>query len=220
MKLAVFFALVCLPVFFSCETVAVFETPNYLRNYPAKLLLVNGRSFEGRLSVEPGRPLGADVWMYEEGISRPMRFRLDEVKGYAANGRYYELKEKRGGWSFGRNFGFMTKLTPDSSRIQLYAEIVNRRVALNNGRMSVNIYDTDLYLQIRGEDPLEVYLLDGSRFTPSFHEKMSRFLSDCPTLAAKIKAKNPGYTLQTSRQLRGENFPTVLRIINEYNHCR
>lgn len=207
-------------VFSSCKSMAYFDTPNDLKNMPATLYLVNGRSYKGKLVVHTNKYSATAVKMYLDGEKKPMNFSIAEVKGYQFRNDYYELKEVRGGIRLGREYSFMKRLTKDGSRIHLY-ENTTKVTSSNGPNMgSYTYYDTQYFLQLPNEQGDAVWPLSSSKFVPNFDEKMSKLVADCPSLAAKIANKQDGYFYAQVSVFKEKRANVLMNIIDEYNECR
>ena len=206
----------------SCRSSASFDTPNSLRNIAGTLFLTNGKSVEGKLVIQRGNMFGSDIKVYTEGDKKPMQFNVDEVEGYRIRNDYYALKEKKGGIGLGRRLSFMKRLTQESSRIHLYEDMekVSDTRRANNNTYTNYRYETEYYLQLPGDGTSDVYPLGGSKFVPNFDEKMSRLLSDCPSLARKIAAKETGYFYAQVSLFKEKRAEVLFNIIDEYNRCK
>ena len=206
-------------LFSSCRSVAFFETPNALRNMPATLHLVNGKTYHGHLIVHTGRHSNSAVKLYTEGDKKPMRFGIHHVKAYELRNEYYELKEVKGNLSLFKEYSFMKRLTREGSKIHLYE---NTKKITQPGGKHTNAYtryETEYYLQLPGDEGLVVWALNGSKFVPDFHQKVSKLVSDCPTLAAKISNKKNGYFYAQVSLFKEKRAGVLLNIIDEYNNC-
>ena len=221
MKKNLILALIAVMVLASCGSVTSFESPNSLRNMTGTLFLTNGKSVDGKLVIQMGNMFGSDVKVYADGEKDAMKFNLGEVEGYRIRGDYYSLKEKKGGIALGRRLSFMKRLTPENSRIHLFEDV--ERVSEThkvNGRDETNYrYEIEYYMQLPNEATSNVYPLGGSRFVPNFDEKMSRMVSDCPSLAQKIVAKESGYFYAQISLFKEKRADVLMNIIDEYNRC-
>lgn len=204
----------------SCRSAAYFDTPNNLKNMPATLYLVNGRSYKGKLVVHTNNYSSNSVKLYTEGDKKPMNFSIADVKGYQFRNDYYELKEVRGGIRIGKEYSFMKRLTKDDSRIHLYEN--TRKVTQSNGYNmgSYTYYETDYFLKLPNEEGDAVWPLSSSKFVPNFDEKMSRLVADCPTLAAKISNKEDGYFYAQVSLVKEKRANVLMNIIDDYNECK
>lgn len=204
----------------SCKSAMYFDTPNDLKNMPATLYLLNGRSYQGKLVVHTNKYSSNAVKLYTEGDKKPMNFSIADVKGYQFRNDYYELKEVRGGIRLGKEYSFMKRLTRDDSKIHLYENTtkVNQSNGPNSG--SYTYYETQYFLKLPNEDGDAVWPLSSSKFVPNFDEKMSKLVADCPTLAAKIAGKEDGYFYAQVSLFKEKKANVLMNIIDEYNGCK
>lgn len=204
----------------SCRSMAYFDTPNDLKNMPATLYLTNGKSYRGNLVVHTNKYSASSVKMYTEGDKKAMRFPLTEVKGYDLRNDYYELKEVRGGIRFGKEYSFMKRLTKDNSRIHLFENTTKTTTSNGPNMGSYTYYETQYFLQLPGEEGDAVWPLSSSKFVPNFDEKMSKLVSDCPSLAAKIANKEQGYFYAQVSLSKEKRANVLMNIIDDYNECK
>jgi hypothetical protein len=202
----------------ACRSISYFETPNAVRNLPATLYLANGRSYHGDLSVHTNRHSKSAVKLYTEGDKKPMRLGLHHVRGYQLKNDYYELKEIKGNLSFFKEYSFMKRLTKEDSKVHLYEH--TKKITQSGGKhtSAYTRYETEHYLQLPDEDNA-VWPLNGSKFVPDFHQKMSKLFGDCPTLASKISNKENGYFYSQVSLIKEKRTAVLLNIIEEYNNC-
>lgn len=206
-------------LFASCKSASFFETPNSLRNIDGKLFLTNGRTVEGKLVVNSRNVLGSEVKVYVHGEKKPQKYNLLDVDAYEIRGEYYELKEVKGGLSLGRNMSFMKRLTPADSRIHLFESTEKNTSTSRNGATNT-YYEVQYYMQFPAETGDGVWAVNSSKFVPNFDEKMSKLVQDCPALAAKIAAKDPGYFYAQVSLFREKRADVLWNIITEYNKCK
>ena len=185
------------------------------------LYLTNGKSVDGKLVIQMGNLFSSDVKVYAEGDKKPMHFDLGEVEGYRIRNDYYALKEKKGGLAIGRRLSFMKRLTPENSRIHLYEDLekVTETNKVNGNTNNRTYYETEYFMQLPGEEGSAVYALGGSKFVPNFDEKMSRMVSDCPSLSQKIAIKEDGYFYAQISLFKEKRVNVLMNIIEEYNRC-
>ena len=205
--------------FSSCRSMAYFDTPNNLKNMPATLDLVNGRSYKGKLVVHTNKYSATAVKMYVDDDKKPMNFSIAEVQGYQFRNDYYELKEVRGGIRIGKDYSFMKRLTKENSRIHLYENTV--KVTTSNGPNmgSYTYYETQYFLKLPNEEGDAVWPLSSSKFVHNFDEKMSKLVADCPSLATKSANKEDGYFYAQVSLLKEKRANVLMDIIDEYNNC-
>lgn len=199
---------------FSCRTLSYFESPNSLRNVDGIVYLQNGKSFEGKINIQVENIFGSPVKVFSEGETKPMQFNLEDVKGYEVKGRYYELKEIRESINLGKRLVFMRRLTPQPSGMHLYEYMKKETVNKTATR-----HESEYYIQLPKEENNHVYASGSAKFVPHFEEKVSKLLSDCPTLSQKIATRQHGYFYAQVNLLKERKLDVLLRIIDEYNQC-
>jgi hypothetical protein len=179
------------------------------------LYLKDGKTVDGKLVIETENIFGSKVKLYTNEERKPMQFSLSQVRGYAMNNNAYEVKEIREGLSIGKRQFFMKRLTPENSRIHLYEFSKKETVNKTSTR-----HVTEYYAQLPGEEDDLVHSTIGSRFVPHFEQKVSRIVSDCPSLAKKIAEKQNGYFYAQVSLLKEKRVDVLMRIIEEYNQCK
>jgi hypothetical protein len=75
-------------------------------------------------------------------------------------------------------------------------------------------------LSLPSYDPLQTMNTRGIGLLPSFDQKMSAIVADCPTLAEKIRLKGKGYFLAQVTFAIKKHPEVLLKIITEYNNCK
>ena len=212
-------AIAIIIVFASCGSMTSFESPNRVRNMTGTLYLTNGKALDGKLVIQTGNVFGSDVKIYAEGDKKPMQFNLGEVIGYCIRNDYYALKEKRGSIGLGRRLSFMKRLTPEDSRIHMYEDIekVTETAKANGNNSTSTHYETEYYLEMPNEHSSNVYPLGGTKFVPNFDGKMSKIVSDCPSLAQRIAIKESGYFYAQVSLFNEKRADVLMNIIREYN---
>jgi len=205
----------------SCKNAAWFETPNDLYNINGTLYLSNGKTVEGKLSVDDG--WNGVVRVYLPGEKKPQRYNFSEVEGYRIRNEYYELKEIRDGASLSRRYRlhFMKRLTPDDSKIQLY-EYLDKETSSTGYRRSRTItsLEKNYYVQLPSEQHDGVWDIGSTKFVPNFDEKVSKIVDDCPALSQKIANKEKGYFYAQVGASDEKRVDLLWNIITEYNKCR
>jgi hypothetical protein len=204
----------------SCTTSAYFESPNDLNYINGTLYLANGRTVEGKLSVEDWTN---QVKIYLPGERKPQRYKLSEVEGYSIRNERYELKEIKDGSALNRTYRlhFMKRLTPDNSKIHLYEYLDKETYNTGYRRTrSVTSLEKNYYIQLPGEKEEGVWDIGLSKFVPNFDEKMSAVVSDCQALSQKIANKEKGYFYPQVGGSDEKRVDMLWNIINEYNKCR
>lgn len=106
---------------------------------------------------------------------------------------------------------FLKRLTGDSAKLQLF-ELYRSK---NNSSEQFDQYD--YYISFSNENRFVSWSIRGSKFFPDFEDKMSKIVSDCPSLAEKIKQKQNGYTVKQVSVDAKKN-EVIKKIIEEYNN--
>jgi len=181
--------------------------------------LMNGKSYDGKIVVNKSNLLSSPVKLYTEGDKKPMQFRLPDVKGYSIRNDYFALKEIRGGVNIGKHYSFMRRLTPEDSRISLFENIEKVTRTTSNNTRSTH-YETEYFMELPSEEGDGVWSLTSSKFVPNFDEKMSKIVSDCPTVARKIANREEGYFYRQVTVFKDKRPDVLMNIIDEYNRCR
>lgn len=215
------FTILFVIAFVGCGTMASFDSPNSLRNINGTLFLKNGKSVNGLLVVQLGNMFGSDIKVLEGDDKKSLNFKLEEVEGFRVRNELYLLRRKEGGIGLGRRISFMRRITPENSRIHLYElrEKVDETNRSNNRGRLGDRYETEYYVELPNESAGSVYALGGSKFVPNFDEKMSRVVSDCPSLAQKIAGKRDGYFYAQVGLFTEKRLNVLMNIIEEYNSC-
>jgi len=105
------------------------------------------------------------------------------------------------------------RLTGENSRIQLY-ELYESGRGNDAGEIEYTYF-----LSYPSCGPLDALNTRSSVFMPSFEQKMSLLVEDCPGLAQKILAKDNGYFIPVASFNIKKHPDVLLRIIDEYNKC-
>jgi len=205
----------------SCKPVASFETPNDLSYISGTLYLSDGKTLDGKLSVDDG--WNGVVKVYAPGEKKAQRYNFREVEGYMIRNEYYELKEIKDGGSLSRSyrFHFMKRLTPDNSKIHLY-EYIDQETSHTGYRRNRTFtsLEKNYYIQFPAEKGDGVWDIGQSKFVPNFDEKMSKMVDDCPALSQKIANKEKGYFYPQVGGSDEKRVDILWNIISEYNKCR
>ena len=104
-------------------------------------------------------------------------------------------------------------------KIHLYENLEKVTESSKANASTKTRFETEYYLQLPDEPNQDVYPLGGSKFVPNFDEKMSRIVSDCPSLSQKIAAKESGYFYAQVSLFNQKRLEVLMNIIREYNRC-
>lgn len=185
------------------------------------LYATNGREYTGQISLSSFFSKGQGVSVISKGINT----QVDSLHYFSADTGYYvvgkdnkrvydktyfafEINENNKKVLF-KGYLNYAGLLKQKGRIksqisyQAVQEIIDGPITL------YYVYFMDqqkLYVDrfVLKQETLEIFMNEAFSLAPNFYKKMSKFVSDYPELAEKIKAKDPAYSTYTS-------------IINEYN---
>lgn len=149
-----------------------------------------------------------------EGKDSTEKIKLNAIAGYAMGNDFYALKKLDMYMNNINRLLFVKRLSPENSKIQLYELYESGR-----GNYSAEV-KYSYYLSLPSSGPLEAINTRSSAIIPSFELKMSNIVSDCPSLAEKIRLKQEGYFLPMVTFNIKKHPEVLLKIINEYNACR
>jgi hypothetical protein len=110
------------------------------------------------------------------------------------------------------NILFLKRLTNDSAKLQLFELFKSK----TNSSDWTDQYD--YYISFNNENRFASWSIRGSKFFPNFEEKMSKIVSDCPSLSEKIKQKATGYAVKQISVDAKKN-EVIKKIVEEYNKC-
>lgn len=223
-----FFCLTASLLLTGCLSSPFFTTPNYLGNINGKLYLMDGSSVEGELSISTTNTFGSPVKVKRVGEKDALKYNLEQVLGYELRGDYYALKEIRSDISSTSSYvkySFMRRLTPANSAMHLYEDLNSTTYTSKNanGTSTSNTSTEKLYYaQLPHEGGRTVFALDGRMFVPYFDQKVSGYVSDCPTLAQRIINKEdhyfyPEFSINNTQERRLE---VMMNIASQYNNCK
>jgi hypothetical protein len=196
------------------------RSANDVRQTKATLYFLDKDSIPGTLTVDLEnnfhtnavyRPI---VQLIPEGKTEKQEYNLNTLSGYRIGADYYELKLVDKDLNNVHRELFIRRLTPPGSKIHLY-----HLHSTGLGNQIGDAQDT-YYLSLPGFGPLETINSHSARLLPFFELKMSAIVADCPSLANKIRAKEPAYYIPFTSFKASKHPDVLLKIISEYNQCR
>jgi len=148
-------------------------------------------------------------------------FEPEELEGYGIHDMIYRSMDFSGRDSFRRR-SFMQVLI--SGPVSMYKWIYHEKQQYFEDNdfydysTSFDLDDPDnqvqYFLQRTGEHPVDISM---GKFTWKFNKAMSKYLSDDPELAKKIRKKSPGYTRENLREIIAEYNKDALRLRSGLN---
>lgn len=208
-----FFAIVCL-LNLSC-TAEYFHTANDVYKTKATVYLKNGTQKNGELTIQlengvEANPAGISLMAPGSPVEEHLNFA--DINAYVINGVTY-LPKCINLYTAGLNRGLFVKRLSDSASKILLFELEQKRKSSDTGE------ERSLYfVLIPSHSVTELIELHSSLLVPSFETKMSAFVADCPSLAAKIKNRENGYFYNFMTP-EFKKIEVVKRIIREYEVC-
>jgi hypothetical protein len=190
---------------------------------PATIYLDDGTEKTGELTIqlEMASETGFDnkdfVTVGHKETGNSEQIRIESIKCYKIKSEYYFPKKIDLNLDGNYYLLFVKRLTPETSRIHLY-ELDERYRSTASGK-SDELY----YISLPNSSKYEAWSIYSKKLFPDFEYKMSDIVSDCPTLAAKIKSKDKGYYIPRGPRFSfpdAKRLEVYKRIIGEYNDCR
>jgi len=212
--------LFCLILLSGCKPASYFATPNDLHKQKAILYMKDTQKLSGELNISFENYYSANinynpvVVFTPEGKNEAENIKLNDIAGYSVGADFYALKKIDLYMNNTFRLLFVKRLTGENSKIQLY-ELYESGRGNYSGESQYSYY-----LSLPSYDPLQTMNTRGIGLLPSFDQKMSEIVSDCPALAEKIKLKEKGYFLAQVTFAIKKHPEVLLRIINEYNNCK
>jgi hypothetical protein len=153
------------------------------------------------------------IFFLPEGKTTEEKINLSEITGYSIDSDYYALKEVDLLANNVVHLLFVKRLTTENSKLQLYE-------LYESGRgNATNEVKYSYYLSLPAFDALKTINTRSIHIVPDFDQKMSEIVSDCPSLAKKIRSKESGYFIPFATFNRKKHPEVLLKIIDEYNKC-
>jgi hypothetical protein len=204
---------------FSCKSPSEFLTPNEVHQEKVDLVFRDHTKRTGEINILHDNSNSFHVTYNNyiqftpEGKISTESIDINEISGYWYMSTYYALKKLDINMNGIYRLLFVKRLTDENSRMQLYELYESDRD--NSGGNSEYSY----FLSYPSCGPLDAINTRSSTFIPSFEQKMSLLVADCPVLAEKILAKDNGYFIPFTSFNKKKHPDVLLRIINEYNKC-
>jgi len=209
----------------ACKPTSYFSTPNDVLNANCTVYLTDGTQKDGALSIqlETGQSADNKIHLMRPGNVSEM-IRIDSIKYFVHEGNsYYPKKIDLESYDIPvkdplylpdvRNILFLKRLTKEGSRLDLY-ELYKSRSNTSDGKDQY-----DYFVSFPFDHRLATWSIRGKQFFPAFDEKMSKLVSDCPSLADKIRHKEKKY-YASQIAVDVQKYETIKKIVEEYNSCK
>ncbi|HEY8660928.1 MAG TPA: hypothetical protein VIL78_17990 [Hanamia sp.] len=189
------------------------------------MYLIDGTEIDGKLTIqfEAGQDNGRYLKI-QTGSDAERKVFITDIKYYKYNNDYYFPKELNlEAYEIPNrykvytpnvnNLLFLKRLTKEGAKIQLF-QLFRSRINSTDGTDQY-----DYYISFNNENRFLTWSIRGSKFFPNFEEKMSKIVSDCPSLVEKINQKMHGYSVKQI-SVDGKKYEVIRKIIDEYNSCK
>ena len=207
---------------FSCKSPSQFLTPNDVNREKVDLVFRNQTKVTGVINIlheySNSSHLTYSRYLQFDPVGKDSFKTIDinEISGYWFDSTYYALKKVDIHMNGIYRLLFLKRLTDEDSRIQLY-ELYESGRGNDLGDIEYSYF---LSYPSCGCGPLDVINTRSSLIIPSFEQKMSLLVEDCPNLAQKILAKDKGYFIPGASFNIKKHPDVLMRIIDEYNKCK
>ena len=216
MKLLKIFLLSYSLSFLTACNSSFYHNVNDMGGQPATLYLQNGKTVNGRLEIRSFDQFSSvqKITFKENGTSSYQWFYPQDIAGIYYNGARYslELVSAMDMWNK-RAYRFLKNITPNDGKLQLFEDEYTQKNSF--GQIEKG---TKLYIKLAGSQ--EVFDAQSDRFVPNFNEKVSRFLSDCPSVSEKILNKEKDFSYAFVNQGEIQRKQVWMNIAFAYNNCK
>lgn len=202
------------PYFKSANDINKKEVTLYTRDKPARTGLFTV-FWEGLYNANP--PVGRTLEFIPDGKTGAENIQVGDIIGYSIDSSYYALKRLYFATTTSdptAQLLFVKRLTREDSRIQLY-ELYESGRGNATGESKYTYF-----ISLPGSGQYETINTRSSKLVPDFDLKMSAMVSDCPSLADKIRARQDGYFFSLVHFNQFKVKEVLTRIIDEYNGCK
>ena len=204
---------------FGCKSPSEFLTANEVHKEKVDLVLRNQTKITGVIDIQHENSNSQHVSYNQyiefnpEGRDTSERIDINEIAGYWFDSTYYALKKLDVYMNGVYRLLFVKRLTDENSRIHLY------ELYESGNANDVGNFEYSYFLSYPSCGPLDAINTRSHLLMPSFEQKMSVLVEDCPDLAQKILAKDKGYFIPVTSFNIKKHPEVLMRIINEYNKC-
>ena len=199
----------------SCNS-SFYNNVNDMGGQPATLYLKNGNVLNGKLEIRSfDEFLSVQKITFSEGnTNRYQWFYPKDIEGIYFNGAMYslELIQAMDMWNK-RAYKFLKNITPNQGKMQIFEDEYTQK---NSFGYIEKV--TKLYIKLPNNEG--VFDAQSDRFVPNFNEKVSRYLSDCPSVSSRILNKEKEFSYAFVNQGEVQRKQVWMNIVFEYNQCK
>ena len=199
----------------SCNS-SFYNNVNDMGGQPATLYLKNGNVLNGKLEIRSFDEFSSvqKITFSEGNTNRYQWFYPKDIEGIYFNGANYslELIQAMDMWNK-RAYKFLKNITPNQGKMQIFEDEYTQKNSFGNIEKV-----TKLYIKLPNYE--EVFDAQSDRFVPNFNEKVSRYLSDCPSVSSRILNKEKEFSYAFVNQGEVQRKQVWMNIVFEYNQCK
>ena len=199
----------------SCNS-SFYNNVNDMGGQPATLYLKNGNVLNGKLEIRSFDEFSSvqKITFSEGNTNRYQWFYPKDIEGIYFNGAKYslELIQAMDMWNK-RAYKFLKNITPNQGKMQIFEDEYTQKNSFGNIEKV-----TKLYIKIPNNEG--IFDAQSDRFVPNFNEKVSRYLSDCPSVSSRILNKEKEFSYAFVNQGEVQRKQVWMNIVFEYNQCK
>ena len=199
----------------SCNS-SFYNNVNDMGGQPATLYQKNGNVFNGKLEIRSFDEFSSvqKITFSEGNTNRYQWFYPKDIEGIYFNGAKYslELIQAMDMWNK-RAYKFLKNITPNQGKMQIFEDEYTQKNSFGNIEKV-----TKLYIKLPNNEG--VFEAQSDRFIPNFNEKVSRYLSDCPSVSSRILNKEKEFSYAFVNQGEVQRKQVWMNIVFEYNQCK
>ena len=199
----------------SCNS-SFYNNVNDMGGQPATLYLKNGNILNGKLEIRSFDEFSSvqKITFSEGNTNRYQWFYPKDIEGIYFNGAKYslELIQAMDMWNK-RAYKFLKNITPNQGKMQIFEDEYTQKNSFGNIEKV-----TKMYIKLPNNEG--VFDAQSDRFVPNFNEKVSRYLSDCPSVSSRILNKEKEFSYAFVNQGEVQRKQVWMNIVFEYNQCK
>ena len=199
----------------SCNS-SFYNNVNDMGGQPATLYLKNGNVLNGKLEIRSFDEFSSvqKITFSEGNTNRYQWFYPKDIEGIYFNGANYslELIQAMDMWNK-RAYKFLKNITPNQGKMQIFEDEYTQKNSFGNIEKV-----TKMYIKLPNNEG--VFDAQSDRFVPNFNEKVSRYLSDCPSVSSRILNKEKEFSYAFVNQGEVQRKQVWMNIVFEYNQCK
>ena len=195
----------------SCNS-SFYNNVNDMGGQPATLYLKNGNVLNGKLEIRIFDEFSSvqKITFSEGNTNRYQWFYPKDIEGIYFNGAKYSLELIQ---AMDMCYKFLKNITPNQGKMQIFEDEYTQKNSFGNIEKV-----TKMYIKLPNNEG--VFDAQSDRFVPNFNEKVSRYLSDCPSVSSRILNKEKEFSYAFVNQGEVQRKQVWMNIVFEYNQCK